>query len=67
MKRKFQLQVVEVNVEAGEPIHLVPGSKLAFSYSVEWTSSEIQFNQRFDKYLQTSLFHLKVTKVSIVE
>ena len=43
-----------------EPVKLAGGAKVAFTYEVRWTPTDVPFDRRFEKYLDYSFFEHKV-------
>lgn len=63
--KKFSLsfnrdRVIEVNLTAENPVPLIRGTQLEFTYSVTWTSTDIPFEKRFQKYLDNNFFEHQV-------
>ena len=56
----LKLQIVDVNLTSDGRTILAPGTKLDFSYEVNWKQSETTFHDRFDKYLDPSFFQHRV-------
>ncbi|KAF4713960.1 Transmembrane 9 super member 3, partial [Perkinsus olseni] len=70
-KREFVIQknggqVISVDVVPGNPMPVVEGTLLQFTYSVEWQDTDKAYSARFDKYLETNFFEHKVHWFSIV-
>jgi hypothetical protein len=40
-------------------VRLEPGTKVAFTYAVTWTPTTMEFDRRFEKYLDYSFFEHK--------
>uniref|UniRef100_A0A5K4F6B2 Transmembrane 9 superfamily member n=1 Tax=Schistosoma mansoni TaxID=6183 RepID=A0A5K4F6B2_SCHMA len=58
-------QIVFVNLINGDLTPLKPNTKITFSYKVRWVPSEIDFADRFDKYLDYEFFGHKIHWFSI--
>ncbi|VDN03011.1 unnamed protein product [Thelazia callipaeda] len=58
-------QIVDVNVTSDVRITLTPDSTISFSYEVVWKSSGVDFNKRFDKYLDPTFFQHRIHWFSI--
>jgi len=58
-------RIVEVNLVSENKELLEPNKKLEFSYEVKWTASEIEFKDRFDKYLDPTFFQHRIHWFSI--
>lgn len=43
--------MIEVNLTSENPVEIVDGKTLEFSYSVEWASTEKPFYMRYSRYL----------------
>lgn len=54
------VQVFSVDVIPGNPVPLVEGTELKFTYSVQWEDTDKPYSSRFDKYLETNFFEHKV-------
>lgn len=54
-------QIVDVNVVTERKEYLAPGAKIKFTYEVNWKSSPIKFENRFDKYLDPNFFQHRVS------
>ncbi len=48
------LQVIEVNLTSEAPQEIAAGKTYRFSYSVEWTQTDKQYEDRFSRYLDYS-------------
>lgn len=53
-------QIVDVNLSTEKKELLIPGSKIKFSYEVNWKASVVEFKNRFDKYLDPKFFQHRV-------
>ena len=49
-------RVIQVNLTSENPVSIAEGAIIDFSYSVEWSSTEIPFFQRFYRYLDYDFF-----------
>eukprot|EP00013_Stygamoeba_regulata_P009151 CAMPEP_0177670308 /NCGR_PEP_ID=MMETSP0447-20121125/24007_1 /TAXON_ID=0 /ORGANISM="Stygamoeba regulata, Strain BSH-02190019" /LENGTH=578 /DNA_ID=CAMNT_0019177437 /DNA_START=82 /DNA_END=1814 /DNA_ORIENTATION=- len=58
-------RVIEVNLTSSEPVEVVDGTPIHFTYSVSWKSTEITFHDRFDKYLDLPFFEHQIHWFSI--
>lgn len=54
-------QIVDVNVTPEHKRLLEVGAKLEFTYEVNWKSSNVKFEDRFDKYLDPNFFQHRVS------
>jgi hypothetical protein len=56
-------QIIHVNLtqhdNKTQPVRLEPGTKVAFTYAVTWTPTTMEFDRRFEKYLDYSFFEHK--------
>ncbi|KAI8881538.1 hypothetical protein K501DRAFT_222737 [Backusella circina FSU 941] len=60
--------IIYIELKHANPIelrHNQPSLELSFTYSVEWIKSEILFDDRFDRLLETEFFEHKVHWLSI--
>lgn len=58
--------IVDVNVSASSNyMELRPNEELRFTYTLLWVPSEIQFKDRFDKYLDPTVFKPRIHWFSI--
>ncbi|KAF4670832.1 Transmembrane 9 super member 3 [Perkinsus chesapeaki] len=64
--KKNDGQVISVDMIPGNPMPVVEGTLLQFTYSVEWENTDKPYASRFDKYLETNFFEHKVHWFSIV-
>lgn len=55
-----QIVDVSVVVEAKKP--LVPNQELEFTYEVIWKPSTVEFEKRFEKYLDPTFFQHRVSQ-----
>ena len=53
-------RIVDVNLTSESKVKLSPGLNIKFSYEVSWKSSEIKFEDRFEKYLDPGFFQHRV-------
>ncbi|XP_015793422.1 transmembrane 9 superfamily member 3 [Tetranychus urticae] len=58
-------QIVDVNLTTDGKAKLELGTKLEFTYEVNWKKSSIKFEHRFDKYLDASFFQHRIHWFSI--
>ena len=58
-------RIVDVNLTSEGKVKLEQGTKLSFSYEVNWHESPIKFEERFDKYLDASFFQHRIHWFSI--
>ncbi|KAG9510316.1 Transmembrane 9 superfamily member 3 [Fragariocoptes setiger] len=62
-----QDRIVEVNVSLNnQPKLLEPNTNLDFTYSVTWTPSTVRFSDRFDRYLDPTVFKPRIHWFSII-
>lgn len=54
-------QIVDINLTTEEKELLTMGTKLRFSYEVNWKPSTVKFENRFDKYLDPNFFQHRVS------
>ena len=66
--KKFEIghsadgQIVDVNLTSEARVKLEPGlEKIAFTYEIIWKSSDVKFEDRFDKYLDPNFFQHRVS------
>jgi transmembrane 9 superfamily protein 3 len=57
--------VIEVNLTSAEPVEVVAGQTVSFSYEVHWVQSSKQFGERFNRYLDHSFFEHQIHWFSI--
>jgi len=55
------LQVIHVNVTNDNPVQIATGAELQFTYDVHFHPTSTPFEQRFNRYLDTSFFEHKVS------
>ena len=53
---------MDVNLTTGERQKLEEGKTISFTYSVKWKASDVNFGDRFDKYLDPTFFQHRVRK-----
>jgi transmembrane 9 superfamily protein 3 len=58
-------RIIEVNLTSENPVPIDPGSKLQFTYSVQWVQSSKQFESRFNRYLEYDFFEHKIHWFSV--
>lgn len=58
-------RIVEVNLTNEKKELLANGAQITFTYEVVWRSSETQFEDRFDKYLDPNFFQHRVRASSL--
>lgn len=68
--KKFDLgyngnQIVDVNMTTENKVLLKAGTKISFSYEVNFKKSSIKFEDRFDKYLDPNFFQHRIHWFSI--
>lgn len=54
-------QIVDISLTTEKKELLVAGSKIKFSYEVNWKPSVVEFKDRFDKYLDPNFFQHRVS------
>lgn len=59
-------RIIEVNLTAENPVPLVRGTQLEFTYSASWVSTDIPFEKRFQKYLDNNFFEHQVFIHSLI-
>ena len=65
--KKFEIgfngkQIVDVNLTSENKVKLEKGAVLSFTYEVNWKTSVIKFEDRFDKYLDPNFFQHRVSR-----
>lgn len=55
-------RIVDVNLTSEDKVKIKPGATLHFSYEVIWKPSKIEYENRFDKYLDPGFFQHRVSK-----
>uniref|UniRef100_A0AC35FB03 Transmembrane 9 superfamily member n=1 Tax=Panagrolaimus sp. PS1159 TaxID=55785 RepID=A0AC35FB03_9BILA len=68
--KKFEVgyngeQIVDVNITVDNKVTLKPNMEVVFTYEVVWKPSGIQFENRFDKYLDPTFFQHRIHWFSI--
>jgi len=68
--KKFDLgynfdRIVDVNLTSEDKVKLQPGMNIKFSYEVNWKASKIEYENRFDKYLDPGFFQHRIHWFSI--
>uniref|UniRef100_A0A0N5AYD8 Transmembrane 9 superfamily member n=1 Tax=Syphacia muris TaxID=451379 RepID=A0A0N5AYD8_9BILA len=58
-------QIVDVNVTSDDKVTLSPNAEIKFTYEVIWKKSDIDFDHRFDKYLDPTFFQHRIHWFSI--
>jgi transmembrane 9 superfamily protein 3 len=58
-------RIIEIKVVTEDPVTLKAGVSIELFYSVEWVKSEIEFEHRFDKYLDNKFFEHQIHWFSI--
>ncbi|VDK48768.1 unnamed protein product [Anisakis simplex] len=58
-------QIVDVNITSDVRVALLPNAEISFSYEVVWKRSDVDFEHRFDKYLDPSFFQHRIHWFSI--
>ncbi len=59
-------QIIEVNLTSGNPVKLgTDKMDVTFTYTVSWTSSQVPFDKRFDKFLDQAFYNHSVHWFSI--
>ena len=53
-------QIIQVNLTSDNPVAVVDGANLEFTYSVNWVHTSVPFARRFERYLDYSFFEHKV-------
>lgn len=57
--------IIHVNLTSENPTTVKSGTKLEFTYSVNWIESDIQFAKRFERYLDYSFFEHQIHWFSV--
>ena len=60
-----QDRIVEVNLTSENPVPVKQGSKLSFTYSVHWRTTDKPFESRFDRYLEYDFFEHQIHWFSV--
>jgi transmembrane 9 superfamily member 3 len=58
-------RIIEANLTSENPVSVLPGAALSFTYSVQWKHSDIEFADRFDRYLEYDFFEHQIHWFSI--
>ena len=58
-------RIIQVNLTSESPVSLTPGAAIEFTYTVEWTPTDIPFYQRFHRYLDYDFFEHQIHWFSI--
>jgi transmembrane 9 superfamily protein 3 len=58
-------RIIQVNLTSESPVAIAAGTTIEFSYTVEWTSTEIPFSDRFYRYLDYDFFEHQIHWFSI--
>lgn len=58
-------RIIHVNLTSENPVPIKAGTKLTFTYSVNWVPSTIPFNRRFERYLDYNFFEHQIHWFSI--
>lgn len=58
-------QIIEANLTSENPVPIDFGSKLQFTYSVQWIPSSKSFESRFNRYLEYDFFEHKIHWFSV--
>ena len=58
-------RIVDVNLTSDNKVFLSKGTKISFSYEVNWVESQVKFNNRFEKYLDPNFFQHRIHWFSI--
>ena len=53
-------QIIQVNLTSENPQPLTTGASLVFTYQVKWSSTDIAFRRRFERYLDYNFFEHQV-------
>ncbi|KAL7668873.1 hypothetical protein ACOME3_009555 [Neoechinorhynchus agilis] len=59
-------RIIEFNLTVANPQPLIFGSEIWFSYKVTWSKSNLNYDQRFNKYLDTKFFGHQIHWFSIL-
>lgn len=60
------MQIIQVNLTSEDLQPITSGSKVEFTYSVTWAATPIQFNRRFERYLDYNFFEHQVYHTLLV-
>ncbi|XP_039272977.2 transmembrane 9 superfamily member 3-like [Styela clava] len=58
-------QIVDINLTSDHKVKLAPNIKIEFTYEVAWTPSDVNFADRYEKYLDPSFFQHRIHWFSI--
>ena len=58
-------QIIEANLTSENPVSVLPGAQLSFTYSVQWKKTNKAFASRFDRYLEYDFFEHQIHWFSI--
>ena len=58
-------RIIEANLTSESPVSVLPGAALSFTYSVHWKQTNIEFADRFDRYLEYDFFEHQIHWFSI--
>ncbi|XP_064618041.1 transmembrane 9 superfamily member 3-like [Liolophura sinensis] len=58
-------QIVDVNLTSEHKYKLEPSAKIPFTYEVKWHKSNVNYKDRFDKYLDPNFFQHRIHWFSI--
>ncbi|CAK9302338.1 unnamed protein product, partial [Gordionus sp. m RMFG-2023] len=58
-------RIVDVNLTSENRFHILPGKDINFTYEVNWKKSDIEFEDRFTKYLDHAFFQHRIHWFSI--
>lgn len=53
-------QIIHVNLTSTNPVPLVAGSQIVFTFAVNWLPTLTPFESRFERYLDYNFFEHKV-------
>lgn len=54
-------RIVDVNLTSEAKVELKIGTKVKFTYEVNWKPSNVKFEDRFNKYLDPNFFQHRVS------
>jgi len=58
-------QIVDVNLTSQNKVKIEQGAIISFTFEVNWKSSNVKFEDRFDKYLDANFFQHRIHWFSI--
>lgn len=58
-------RIVVANLTADKPVEPVAGTPIVFTYSAKFTGANVEFDRRFDRYLDDAFFEHKIHWFSI--